>query len=296
MPQETTSSADYYDDGSRHGEYQYVKMQDIVNNYIMARDSDDYTSGTPRTKIIYQTRRAFREFYYDILREVRAVSLELSPSLQVTLPPDYVNYVRISWIDQNGELRPMAVDNRMNISQEYLQDSDYELLFDDEGCVLIEDSVDTNPNQPDISADIGTGVLGSYHKYSFCSGGFRPNLDTSRVFNNGKYRIDNNLGIIQFGSGVEGKEIVVEYISDGLYTGCEGRPAEELRIHKFAETAVLDYVYYNLIKQRRNVPFNEKQRARKEYFNSRRRAKLRINTLRKDEILQSFRASSKWIK
>lgn len=281
------SAIDYYDNPAEWGNYQYITMEEIVNNYIMSRDADDYTSTSQRFKIIYQARRAMREFYYDILREVRAIELELSPSLQVTLPPDFVNYVRISWVDEKGQLHPMAVDNRMSIAQEYLQDDNYELLFDNEGCVLIGEgghSGETTNN---------TSVVG---RYSFCDSQFRPNLDTSNVYNNGKYRLDKSRGIIQFGSDAMGRNIVLEYISDGLFTGCEGRPEDQIRVHKFAEAAVINFIYYELIKTRRNVPYNEKMRAKKEYWNSRRLTKLRINALRKDEILQSFRKASKWIK
>ena len=93
-----------------------------------------------------------------------------------------------------------------------------------------------------------------------------------------------------------GRNIVLEYISDGLFTGCEGRPEEDIRIHKFAEAAILDYIFYELLKNRRNVPQNEKARSRKEYFNSRKNAKQRINSLRKDELLQVFKGASRWIK
>src|SRR5690606_22292987 len=100
--------------------------------------------------------------------------------------------------------------------------------------------------------------------------------------------------VIQFGSEVFGKHIVLEYISDGIYTGCEGRPEVDIRIHKFAETAIMDFIYYELIKNRRNVPANEKARARKEFFNSRRIAKRRINTINYSELIQMFKGQSKW--
>lgn len=293
------ASIDYYNNSDLHGNYQYVTMEELVNNYLMSRDEDAYDFGTPRFKVLHQCRRAFQELYYDVVKEVRAIALELSPSLQITLPPDYVNYVRISWLDSYGQLHPLAVDNRMSIADEYLQDNNYELLFDNDGCVL-QGTSQPKPIEP-ISPD--TDIIGDptslYYSYTFCGGGggnFQPNVDASRIFTNGRFRIDKNRGIIQFGSEIEGREIVIEYISDGLYVGCEGLPATDLRIHKFAEDAVYNFIYHELIKQRRNVPYNEKIRSRKEKYNSIRITKRRINTLRKDEILQYFRASSKWIK
>jgi len=234
--------------------------------------------------------KGLREFYYDVLQEVSGIALDLSPTLQVTLPPDYVNYVRISWLDKSGKLHPMAVDNKMSIAKDYLQDSNYGLLFDDEGCVLIGSQVFDEAN-PQVLPE-NTACTDSF----LFNEGFQPNTNMSNVYKNGKYVIDKNRGIIQFGSDVKGRTIVLEYISDGLFTGCEGRPEEERRINKFAETALLDYIYYELIKQNRNVPANEKMRARKEYYNSLRKAKRRINTLRFSELLQTFKGANRWIK
>jgi hypothetical protein len=285
------TAIDYYENESQWGQYQYVTLEEVINNFMMSRDIDDFTSMSSRAKVIYHAKRGLREFYYDVLQEVQGIELELSPTLQVTLPPDYVNYVRISWVDEKGQLHPMAMDDRMSIAKEYLQGSDYELLFDDEGCVLIGQDENISSETPfDPNMD-----LASSYSYSFCSQ-FSPNANMSNYFAKGKYKIDKNRGIIQFGSDAMGRHIVLEYISDGLYTGCEGRPEAQIRVNKFAESALINYIYYELIKQRRNVPANEKGRARKEYYNSMRIAKLRINALRKSEILQAFKGQSKWIK
>ena len=287
------AAIDYYNNPDEHGNYQYVTLEQIINDFMMSRDVDDYTAMVPRYKVLFKAMQGFRQFYYDVVQEVRAIELELSPSLTVTLPPDYVNYVRISWVDENGLLRPMSIDRRMNIAQEYLQDESYNLLFDDEGCVLIGDGIDAGNGNTGITADSDVGYI---NQYRFADGNFAPNMDMSQQFNNGKYILDKENGLIKFGSEIEGRAVVVEYISDGLFTGCEGRPEPEIRIHKFAEDAISNYIYYELIKRRRNVPYNEKLRAKKEYWNTRRIAKMRMSTLRKEELLQLFRGQSKWIK
>lgn len=285
------NSEQYYNSPEEWGSYSYITLKEIINNFIMSRDPDDYMSNTPRFKILYHAMRGLREFYFDILREIRAIELELSPNLTVTLPPDFVNYVRISWVDEQGQLHPMAQDNRMSIAQEYLQDNNYNLLFDSDGCVLQGNSeLPMDDNTFEAGVDNGT-----VQSFTFCNM-FQPNRDLSRVFVNGRYKINKSSGVIEFGSDAMGRTIVLEYISDGLFTGCEGQPEDEIRIHKFAEGAILDFIFYELIKNRRNVPQNEKHRARKEYYNSRKNAKQRINTLRKDELLQVFKGSSRWIK
>jgi hypothetical protein len=284
------AAIEYYENDSEWGNYQYTSLDEVINNYSMSRTSDDYTADIPRPQILFQATRGLREFYYDILQEIIGISLDLSPSLQVTLPPDFVNYVRISWLDEQGQLHPMAMDNRMDKAKAYLQDSNYGLLFDDSGCVLIGSDTINSGGEPVENLSEGKTYC------SFSSNNFQPNRNMSNVYVNGKYTIDRSRGIIQFGSDAKSKTIVLEYISDGIFTGCEGRPESERRVNKFAESALMDYIYYELIKKRRNVPANEKVRARKEYYNSRRVAKMRINTLRKEELIQTFKGSLKWIK
>jgi len=285
------TSAEYYEDVDSHGNYQYVLMSDIVNEFMMSLDPDDFVFGVRRFRVLHQARKAFKELYYDVVQEIRAIELELSPTLTVTLPPDFVNYVRISWVDDKGQLHPMSVDDKMSIAQVYLQDNDYEILFDEVGCVLqsTEEGLDLDPITGEAipEGSISGGMVSCYQ--------FAPNRDMSRVFTNGTYKIDKSAGVIRFGSEVFGKDVVLEYISDGLFVGCEGKAESKLSIHKFAEEAVNSYIYWQLIMMRRNVPQNEKLRARKEYFNNRRIAKRRLKTLRVAELMQYFRGANKWV-
>ncbi len=289
----------YYDDPTQWGDYQYVTLESIVNDYIMSRDQDDYTLTVPRHKIVYQARQAFKEFHYDVLQEIRVATLDLNPdTLNITLPPDFVNYVRISYVDDNGMLQPMAKNDKMAIGAEYLQDHEYKILYDDGGCPLQDHEAYLGriKGEGKNTEGLVDTDLGIAHSYAVCSSGFEPNRNMSNTFINGSYKVDKARGIVQFDSSVGGQTIVLEYISDGLFTGCLGLPEREIRVHKFAEDAVRDSIYYKLIKQRRNVPNNEKTRARKEFYNSRRLSKLRLSTLRYAELIQSFKKQSKWIK
>lgn len=289
------NSADYYNDSTQWGNYQYINLNEVIDNYMMSLDPDDYTGLVPRHRVLYQARRGLRELYYDVLKEIRAIELELSTSLMVTLPPDFINMVRLSWIDDKNQLHPMAVDNKISLAQTYLQDNEYEILFDDEGCVLKDESTpDFNPEASGrVNADTDRG---GFNYFSFCDTGYQPNRNMSNVYINGRYNIDKNRGVIFFGSEVFTKSIVLEYISDGLFTGCEGQPEAKVRVNKFAESAILNFIHYELVKNRRNVPYNEKIRARKEFFNSRRIAKRRISTLRREELAQTFKGASVVIK
>ena len=298
MPIDIIPSADYYDDQDLHGNYQDVTLEDIVNNYIMSGQDDDFTSNVPRHLVLYQARRAFKELYFDAVQEIKGVAIDLSPALTVTLPPDFVNYVRISFIGSDGLLKPMATNDKISIAKDYLQSHTYDILFDADGCALeaYNESLPLDTTTGEASPT-SNAIVDPRYSWQFTDAQvFQPNKNFANVFGNGSYKIDKNLGVIKFGSEVFGKTVVLEYVSDGLYTGCEGRAEVDLRIHKFAEDAVYNWIYWKLIERRRNVPANAKQLARKGWFNSRRICKRRMQTIRPDELRQIFKGSNRQIK
>ena len=279
------SEQTYYE-GSDFGGYGYVTLEQVVNDYMASKQPDDYDALAPRHLVVNHARWGLRELYFDALREIKAIEVDLSETLSIPLPPDYVDYVRISWVDELGTLYPMAENKSLSISQVYLQDNEYNLLFDIDGNVL-QGSATT---QALINAE-GEGVK----EYNICSPGFTPNLDRSKVFENGSYRIDKDAGLIRFDSSVYSKSVVLEYISDGLYFDTvKGEDDSKARVHKYAEQALHDYIYYKLIKKRKNVPRYAQLAAEKEWYNSKRRAKRRINQANVAELLQAIRGGDVW--
>lgn len=296
LPRFTNLDA-YYADPAQWGGHQYTTFDVLVNNFMYSLDNDAYIANTARGRVVYHGKRSIQELYFDVANEIIAIELELSPSLNITLPHDFVNYVRISWVDDCGKLHPLAMDNSYNLAQAYLQDNEYNFLFDNQGDILqgthIQDRVGCNPpnllqgNRGDFSVD---GIESYVAPYFYQSGPY--NTDRSKLFKNGSYRIDKERGVIQFSSDVDGKIIVLEYLSDGLFQ----RADNEIKIHKFAEEATYAYIYWMLIRMRRNVPRGEKESARRDYWNFRRIAKRRIQPLRYEEVRQVLKSQTKNIK
>tara|TARA_R110000803_G_scaffold78075_1_gene143077 strand:+ start:1706 stop:2587 length:882 start_codon:yes stop_codon:yes gene_type:complete len=281
----------YYADEAQWGQYQYSTLEELVNNFMYSQDNDSYGANIARNRVVYHAKRVVQELYYDVANEIISIELELKPSLIIALPHDYVSYVRMSWVDDCGKLHPMAVDTSHNLSQAYLQASNYDYLYDGTGDILqgshIQDTVGCNPATPDYTVD---DINSTVTPFWYESG--PANVNMSKLFKNGSYRIDKLRGIIQFSSTVNTKIIVLEYISDGLFQ----RTDSQIRVHKFAEEAVNSYIHWMSIRMRRNVPQSEKQAARKDYFNFRRIAKRRIMPVRYEEVRQVLKGSSKNIK
>jgi hypothetical protein len=126
--------------------------------------------------------------------------------------------------------------------------------------------------------------------------GERYGLDPEHAQVNGTYYISN--GYIYLSSNVAGKTLVLCYISDGLnFTGSiSGKNTNRIYIHKFAEEAMYKHIMYALASGRADVPEYVIRRLKKEKFAETRKAKLRLSNMKLEEITQTLRGKSKWIK
>jgi len=118
----------------------------------------------------------------------------------------------------------------------------------------------------------------------------RYGIDPQHSHVNGSFFIDCNAGLIHFSSNIGGKTVVLEYISDGLGTD------EEMQVHKFAEEAMYKWIMYGILSTRSNMPEYIINRYKKERFAETRKAKLRLSSIKLEEITRILRGKSKQIK
>ena len=122
------------------GSYQYVSLFDIVNNFmLMYVGNDKLVNNVDRYTLLFHAKRAVQELNYDALRNIKVLEIEMGDDLKLVLPPDYVNYVRMSML-RNGLLIPLVENRTVMSATAYLQDNDLELVFDSNGQVVIADS------------------------------------------------------------------------------------------------------------------------------------------------------------
>ena len=124
----------------------------------------------------------------------------------------------------------------------------------------------------------------------FAAEGRRYGIDPQHAQDNGSYYINDNTGIVHFSSGVSGKTVVVDYLSDSLGTD------SEMKVHKFAEQAMYMCIAYAILSTRANVQEYIVRRFKKDRFAAIRQAKLRLSNLKLEELTQILRGKSKQIK
>ena len=93
---------EYYQ-GDDYGNYQFVSLADIINQFMMVYVGEDkIIPKAKRLDVAFHAQRALAELSFDTLKSVKAQEITLPPSLQMILPHDYVNYTKVSCVDSAG--------------------------------------------------------------------------------------------------------------------------------------------------------------------------------------------------
>ena len=289
-----------------YGSYQYIKLNDIINNFSVGYvGQDKLLPNVKRSDVIFFAKRAMQEFSYDTLKSIKSAELTIPPSLTLVIPQDYVNYVRCSWIDTLGVKHIIYPTNNLTISPYYTQAQDSEGIptqdnfgNDLEGTSITQERwhtassrllTDLNGNAiPDTAneAEYGNSWEGLFG-FGF---GRLYGLDPQTAQGNGWFNINERENKLSFSSNLVGRLIVFEYISDGLAYDLDSR------LPKMAEDAMYASILYSLMSNRINQPEYVVQRLKKDRSAKLRNAKIRLSNIKLDEICQVMRGKSKWIK
>lgn len=279
---------DYYQNEDVWGNYQYLTLSQLVDNFMLNYVGDDkLLSNVKRYNVLFNIKRGVRELNYDASREVKALELELNDSLLLTLPNDFVGIVRVSYVGQDGLLYVLSRDSRTAIGKAYLQDNEFNILFDENGYPLEANETEAFKRYSIASDSLGENEDGCLNNGNYARYGLNPDLNK-----NGFYQIDKRRGVMSFSSGIKGKLIMLEYISDGL----EYNNGDEVVIHKFLEQTLYAYVRFMLLDNKFGVQEFVVNRAKREYLANFQNSKIRMLDLKGLELLVKLRGRNKWIK
>jgi hypothetical protein len=286
-----------------YGSYAYITLNDIINNFMVAYVGEGkLIQQVKRTDVIFHAKRSLQEFSYDTLKSIKSQELTVPHSLSVILPQDYVNYVKLAWIDHHGIKHPIYPTNNLTTIpyEKPLQDNNGEPLQDNFGSNIEGTSITElrwKRNNNDIVNDYGNngwGAMGYGYGYDqwlyYGFFGERYGLDPQYSNSNGWFTIDDREGKISFSSNLINKIIVFEYISDGLAYDLD------TRVPKMAEEAMYAYIIHAIISLRVNQPEYIINRLKQEKSAKLRNAKIRLSNIKLEEITQVLRGQSKWIK
>ena len=286
-----------------YGSYEYIKLTDAVDNFMVGYVGDGkLIQNAKKSDVLFFAKRSLQEFSYDTLKSIHSQELNVPASLSVILPQDYVNYVRVSFIDPLGVKRIIYPANNLTIAP-------FETPIQDQVGVPTQDNFGENiegtsltverwkrANDNLINGQIANNIdeaVDFQNAYGFegsWNWGRQYGLDPQTSQTNGWFNMDEREGKMSFSSNLAGRLIVLEYISDGLAYD------SDTKVPKLAEDALYASILYSIISTRSGQQEYLVQRLQKDRRAKLRNAKIRLSNIKLDEIVQVMRGKSKWIK
>ena len=276
-----------------YGDYQNLKLTDIVNNFIMGYVGDGkLLKNTKKSDVLFHAQRGIQELNYDTLRSEKSQEIEVPPSLSMPIPHDYVNYVKVSGTSNKGDEYVLFPIRKSSNPTAVLQDSDYNYIFDSDGRLTYAQDSELwkNYKKNASTSTFSTSKNIDWYTIDQSNLGGRYGLHPEFTQDNGGFLVDQVRGLIHFTSNMSGRLVILKYISEGLYSD------EDTVIHKFAEDAIYKYIAHALLSTRINTPEYIIRRYRREKRAAIRNAKLRLSNLKLEELTQVMRGKSKHIK
>ena len=278
--------------------FNYISLREMLVDYKITMDEDDYASSASDYAMRNFALRGIREFGFDVQPRVRSIKRSVHASNNtITLPDDFVDIVKLGVVDDNGVVRAFAENKNINISQKLVDPSSTSESSDVGGDnftntgnrrVLSDNNI--NDREDDQTSTISDGNNDDLDWYVFENYLYQGGLGRLYGLGGGKlrgnYRINYDQNRIEIDSEAGVTEVVLEYISDAA------RSSDPV-VHVYAEEALRSYVYYKIVERKSSVPAGEKQRARAEYYNERRKARIRLSNFSKEQALNTIRKNFK---
>ena len=134
------STQQAYYDGNDFGNYQFVSLKDIINQFMLIYVGEDkIIQKAKRLDVAFHAQRALAELSFDTFKSHKSQEIEVPATLQMILPQDYVNYTKISSVDDAGiQHRLYPVKDTLNPMLNPLQDSDGNFKLEAEGNIIKE--------------------------------------------------------------------------------------------------------------------------------------------------------------
>lgn len=101
----TQSEIQYYDSSnlSNYGDYQFVSLKHIISGFMVSYVGEGkIISKVNKADVQFHAMRGLQEFSYDVFKCIKSQEIEVPNTLKMILPQDYVNYSKITRVDNDG--------------------------------------------------------------------------------------------------------------------------------------------------------------------------------------------------
>jgi len=192
----------------------YITIDDIVNNVALTIGDDSYLTGSLNYQLRLLALQGLKELSFDMLQEVKSIQLAVSSTGTITLPNDYIKYVKIGILGSDDKVHYLGKQDNLN---------------------LVSGATSTDSNDIDDDPAYFYGIGGRYG----VGGGTN---------HNGYYRVNKEDNTISFSSDAIGKNIILEYISNGITLSNVQPVKRKISFTIAAGSAVTDDNFFRIYK------------------------------------------------
>ena len=240
---------------------QWILLDECITAYL----NESEQSNHKYFKLWHLAYDAMTQLGLDVFYSVKSIKLPINANLTVTLPADYLQYVKIGVLNDKGEVIPLGVNSKLTTA--------YDLQSDRISRTQDPDSVSVyNPE--------------SVWWYNFWTGYSFTNLyglpSGSPLI--GSFKIDNENGVIVLNEHFSYDYIILEYVSSPQEGGEYYVPVQ----FKEAVIAYLRWKDIISLPNSRKGTLGDKQMRRADFYNERRLAIARYDPPRLPELYQAL--------
>ena len=94
-----------------------VKLSQIIRDFIITLDGDDYASNASDSAIRNFALRGIREIGFDLSKKIKSLKLTIASNDTVALPDDFVDLLKVGIVDSDGIIRVFGNNKNINYSQ-----------------------------------------------------------------------------------------------------------------------------------------------------------------------------------
>ena len=130
----------YYNssNSANYGDYQFVTLENIISAFKVAYVGENkIINKVSSVDIQFHAMRAIQELSYDVFRSFKSQEIEVPNTLKMILPHDYVNYVKLTMLGENGIEKILYPTSKTSNPFAITQDANGVYQFDDKRVVTL---------------------------------------------------------------------------------------------------------------------------------------------------------------
>jgi len=195
---------EYYGDSSQWGQAQFITLEHIIDNIMLLAKDDSYLKHAARFRLSILGKQCLKRMTVDLKLADKALSFQLPANRIFPFPKYMTNWHRVSVYNKCKKMSPLKVNNHTYI-EDYLQDNEFKLLYDNDDNVLRGNNFDAQKGHCCIEIDP-------------CS--YLPSKCgcTEEDFSQSWVKANKKEGYFEFSNDLVERPIIIEYQTSGLET------------------------------------------------------------------------------